>query len=241
MNDDTSMPLSLATQSLLIAGRSITLSLPADPEQMLEQALQSEAAGEHGSDPYWGLLWAASPKLAELILRHEWDQPLTAIELGCGVGLAGIAALIAGHQVVFSDHSAIAVRTSLFNARANGFANAEGLTFAWHDPPQRTFEFAFASDVVYDTSGHRPLLHTLDEVLRPDGLAWIGDVGRANMPRFLELAETNGWRFTLLDRDGRAIQRPNVLEFCVIELRRMYSRREGVMRSGVAGFQACDV
>jgi predicted nicotinamide N-methyase len=207
-------------QSVSIAGRQIEFELPADPEEMLQAALEGESTGRAGSDPYWGLLWAAAPVTAELILRHAWSRSLTALELGCGVGLTGIAALCAGHRVTFSDHSPAAVQTALANARRNGFADAAGLTFGWHEPPQRQYEFIFASDVLYDSAGHGPLLHALHQLLAPGGCVWIGDAGRAKAPQFAERALVDGWQLQLFDHRGVAISAPDHLQFRLLRLSR---------------------
>ncbi len=60
------MTLQVRTQWHSIAGRSVELVLPADPEQGLHDAVVAEAAGTSGCDPYWGLLWAAAPQTAEM-------------------------------------------------------------------------------------------------------------------------------------------------------------------------------
>lgn len=214
------MSLTFCSRTILIAGRPIVLSLPADPEQLLHQALQDEADGQSASDPNWGLLWAAAPKTAELILRTQWERSHRAIDMGCGVGLTGIAALLAGHSVVFSDHAAAAVETSLSNACANGFSGKEGLVFEWSDPPDRQFDVAFASDVLYDVSQHRSLLRALEALLHPGGIAWIGDEGRSTMPQFLQLADESGWRLKFRRVDGELVSRPELQTYNLIELHR---------------------
>lgn len=210
--------LRMRSERITLAGHQIVFQLPAEPEALLEQALEGEAAGSAGWDPYWGLLWAAAPLTGELILKDEWVPGLRALELGCGVGLTGIAALKAGLAVTFSDQSVEAVEVACRNAAANGFLNVPRRVFPWHEPPDEQFDLVFASDVLYDRSGHEPLLKTLSSVVSPNGQVWIGDAGRIHAPAFAKRAEEHGWQIELRDRSGRPVREPGHLEFRLIHM-----------------------
>lgn len=214
------MNLKVTTQSIEILGRQIVFDLPADQEEMLALALDGEASGTSEWDPYWGLLWAAAPVTAELLLSQRWQQGLSSLEVGCGVGLTGIAGLLSGLNVTFTDHAPEAVRMAQQNAARNGFPNAEGLIFDWREPVNRQFDFIFGSDILYDLAVHEPLLTTLKAMLSPTGQIWIGDAGRTNAPSFVERAKAAGWRVELRDKTNRPNPSPGHLEFRLIELRR---------------------
>ena len=214
------MTLQLTKQSLSIAGHDITIELPASQDQMLAEALQCEHAGSSDWDPYWGTLWAPAPKTAAMILRNVWPSRLKTLELGCGIGVAGVAALIAGHDVTFADHASAAVRLAVSNAALNDFADAIGMVFDWQHPPSDQFEFIVASDVLYDAAGHEPLLKTLESMLSDRGVVWIGDGGRANAPRFAELAVRNGWNVESLDEFTQPCLNPRHMQFRLLVLHR---------------------
>ncbi|MBL8816414.1 MAG: methyltransferase domain-containing protein [Planctomyces sp.] len=208
-------------QRNLILGQSvIRLRIPADPEQVLQEAVEGTEAGNRYVDPYWGLLWDAAPRTAERILRHPWQNGLRSLELGCGVGLTGIAGLIAGLDVTFTDLVPAAVEMAISNARDNGFQNAQGHVLDWCSPTNTTFPFIFASDVLYDLQNHDPLLNVLSRMLTPDGMVWIGDAGRANAPIFLEKAKAIGWMIELSDIDGRILSQPSHVSFQLITMTR---------------------
>lgn len=208
------MPL----ETVEIAGREIQLELP-DPEVMLDEAVAGEAAGQAGWDPYWGLLWAAAPQTAELLVRGapKWQS---ALELGCGIGLAGIAALSTGRAVTFSDQSAAAVAMAIRNAARNGYPESSGLVFSWEEPPDQQFDFLFGSDILYDRRGHEPLLRTLSATLAAGGRIWIGDAGRANAPLFVERAEQLGWRVRQFDSELQPLRRAELLQYRLLVLDR---------------------
>lgn len=214
------MSLKVTTQSIEILGRQIVFDLPADQEEMLALALDGEASGTSEWDPYWGLLWAAAPVTAELLLSQPWQRGLRSLEVGCGVGLAGIAGLMSGLEVTFTDHAPEAVRMAQQNAARNGFSNTEGLIFDWREPVNRRFDFIFGSDILYDEAVHEPLLTTLQAMLLPAGQVWIGDAGRTNAPKFVDRAKAAGWHVELRNNRNLPEPSPKHLEFRLIVLTR---------------------
>ncbi len=203
-----------------ICNRSVVLELPADPDQLLQDAVDAEAAGIRHADAYWGLLWDAAPKTAELILSREWPPGLRALELGCGTGLAGIAGLMVGMQMTFSDLVPSAVQLAQHNAALNGFLDADGLVLDWRDPLENRFDLLLASDVLYERANHQPLLQTLGVMLTDNGTVWIGDAGRANSPLFIKSARVAGWQVELFDQHFAPIPQPTHVQFQLLQLRR---------------------
>jgi len=79
-------------------------------------------AGKEDRDPYWTCPWPSSIALATTFL----SQPDTACgkkvaDVGCGLGLAGIAAALSGAKhVVFLDREPLALECALLNAQLYG-------------------------------------------------------------------------------------------------------------------------
>ena len=217
------MTLLLARQTLSIADHEIIIELPSSQDQVLEEAIQCARSGSSDCDPYWGSLWPTALTTAGMILRRTWPSRLRALELGCGIGVAGIAALIAGHDVTFADHASSAVKLAISNAALNGFKDTNGMVFDWQQPPTDQFDFIVASDVLYDAAGYAPLLRTLEATLSDHGVAWIGDPGRVNAPRFAELAVRHGWCVELLDEFTELCPTPTHMQFRLLVLQRSAS------------------
>jgi predicted nicotinamide N-methyase len=55
--------------------------------------------------PYWAELWPSAQALANFILQNKYlFEGKKILELGCGLGLVGIAATIAEAKVLFTDY-----------------------------------------------------------------------------------------------------------------------------------------
>ena len=151
--------------------------------------------------------------------RPTWPPGTTVLELGCGVGLVGLAALVRGWHVTFSDYTPQAIRVALENARQNGFRQAQSLLIDWHDPPSASYGVILASDVLYQRASHAPFLRAIERLMSPDGVCWIGDPGRLMAREFFQAA-TERFHVQLRDRDGHEFGVPHVGEFQLLVLRR---------------------
>jgi len=65
--------------------------------------------------PYWSELWPSSVILAEHIVRAGVCRDARVLDLGCGLGLAGIFAAIAGGNVHMMDYEYDALLFSAYN------------------------------------------------------------------------------------------------------------------------------
>jgi len=86
-------------------------------------------AGQGDRDPYWTCVWPSSVAMAQEILdRPHLVAGRRVADLGCGLGVGGIAAALAGaEEVVFLDREPLAIQCALLNARLNGFNKVKGL------------------------------------------------------------------------------------------------------------------
>ena len=216
----TPVPGGWSERSLTVAERTFRLVLPAQPDEFLEALAELPVEKQDHHDVYWAQLWQAAPPTAARILQASWPPGLEALEFGCGLGIAGLAALAAGMQVTFSDYVEFAVQTAVENARLNGFAHARGEVIDWRNPPARQWPFLFACDVLYNQQMHEPLVSFIDAVLTADGLCWIGDAGRFHAAKFLHLANSRGFLTHIEDEHGQRLAAPHHWKFQMFVLRR---------------------
>lgn len=210
------------TQRMLHLGQhAFVLRVPADPDAVLEclEAAHPDAR-PHYVDPYWARLWPAAEHLARAVIERPPAVGPRVLELGCGSGLVGIAALAAGRHVTFSDYVPLAVALALENAQSNGFPHAQGAVFDWRQPPPAEYDWIIGADLLYDRQNLMPLLALLDRMLAPAGQAWFGDAGRSPAAEFLQLANAQGWSVALYDQADRAVLTPALGSYQRIVLRR---------------------
>lgn len=173
----------------MLRGRKFSLLVPAKPDDVLYHLEDNaQATDTLGADPYWAQLWPTSLYLAEKILASDWPTGGTAIELGCGIGLAGLAALERGLHVTLSDYNPLAVELAVENARRCGYSQVSGLVLDWRQPPQHTFDVILASDVIYDRELHIPLINTIEALSHERTITWIADGGRSATEDFVYIA-----------------------------------------------------
>ena len=205
------IPGGWSEQDITVVGRTFRMLLPADPDRFLDELDESPSAPKELADPYWAKLWPAAYHLAEAMLTADFPQGTEILEIGCGSGLAGLAALARGYRVTFSDYVPMAVDLALENAERNGLARrARGLVLDWRAPPAMLVSVLIAADVLYERAKNPTLVNLLENILAPDGVAWFGDAGRSASSDFLKLATDRGFSVKLVDEHNRPVGIPAV-------------------------------
>lgn len=183
-------------ETVLIEGRTFRIIRPGEPDRLLDHPAVLEAFRQDEYMPYWSDLWPAARMLAKAVLRHDWPDGLGALELGCGLGLPGIAALSQGLHVVFSDYDATALEFADRNVRLNGLINFELLHMDWRRPPERQFPLILASDLLYEARNVEPVVSLLKKMLSPDGECWLTDQDRTPAPLLRQALADNGFAYS---------------------------------------------
>lgn len=104
-----------------IAGHPVKLVLPESEDVIVDMYA---ALGRPDDDPHWATLWQGSVALAEEVLCNpELVRGKRVIDLGTGLGLAGIAAGLAGaSEVVLTDREPRTLHCALCAAALNGLS-----------------------------------------------------------------------------------------------------------------------
>jgi len=187
-------------ERIVIGQHGFDICRPATPDALLDVATDE-------SIPYWSYLWPTAYDLAAWILSGKSQPPGEVLEIGCGIGLVGLAGLGAGWQMTLSDYEPLAVQVALTNARLNGFTAARGSVLDWREPPPQQYAAIVGCDVTYECAAHGPLLNFLDAALLPGGTCWLADCNRAATEEFLTAAEARG--YYLNRHDLPAVDFPN--------------------------------
>lgn len=159
------------------------LDRPADPDKLLDHPWVRSAYAADEYVPYWAQLWPAARMLAKVVVRENWGaypQPVRVLEVGCGLGLAGVACLARGLDVTFSDLDEMALAFAARNARLNGYpAGFRTRLVDFRSPPQDVqYPVVIGSDLMYEERLVGPLVGLLGAVLAPGGVCLITDPDR---------------------------------------------------------------
>jgi predicted nicotinamide N-methyase len=171
-------------EQVFIDDHTFHIERPIDPDALFDHPWVRSAYASDTYTPYWATLWPSARMLAKAVLREPWDtypQPVRVLEVGCGLGLAGIACLSRGLEVTFSDVDETALVFAKANANRNGFARGfRTLPLDFRCPPDDVkYPVVIGSDLMYEERLVNPLVGLLAAVLEPGGVCLIADPDRA--------------------------------------------------------------
>lgn len=142
----------------------------------------------NGEPPYWVQIWPASVAMARLLWRRGDLAGKTALDLGCGLGVPGIAAARAGSVVTFADVKPDALAFATWNAERQGNpARPTAVQFDWSRAvvPGR-FDLLLLADVSYRPVHHTALQRHCLGALAPDGVILHADPLRRESTPFCQ-------------------------------------------------------
>ncbi len=181
-------PIEIVT--LTAGAYSIRLARPALPDSLLDEPEVLARNKLDDAMPYWAFVWPSAFLLAEAVARRGPPAPgdPALLEIGCGLGIAGVFALQHGYRVVFSDEDREALAFAARSAAENGHAPAryQTLRIDWREPAPRRFGLVIGSDILYEKKLAPTLACFLESTLADHGVALVADPGRASASTFPE-------------------------------------------------------
>ena len=116
----------ITTELQVIGGQQLRFTRAANPEAVLDDVCaQEEASRLKGIAPrrtlrmpYWAAVWESALAVGEFIAARDAVSPLSnvkALDLGCGMGLAGMAMATRGARVTLVDIEQAALLVARLN------------------------------------------------------------------------------------------------------------------------------
>jgi predicted nicotinamide N-methyase len=149
----------------------------------LWEAWETECGAQQGV-PFWAVVWPAARLLARVFQAEPaWVRGQTVLDLGCGGGVAGIAAAHAGAaRVIAHDRDPVALAIAAQNATANA-ANVilQGAPLL-HRPCPASITCILVGDLFYERAAAVALEAWLRAARRRGVQVLIADAARPFVP-----------------------------------------------------------
>jgi predicted nicotinamide N-methyase len=187
--------------------QNIRLLKIADIEQFLDG---KDPFADVSEFPFWVRLWDAAMILAYVLGAQKETKGKRLLELGSGLGAAGLAAAAAGFDVTLSDSEDIRIDFQRVSAAASKLYDITFVRMDWIDPPPlKTFDVLAGAEILFREELLQPLLHIFKTYLAPDGMIYLAhDAKRQSLPKFLKLAQNDfdiALKEQTIRRDGKTI------------------------------------
>ncbi len=191
----------VAREVVSVAEMKLDFLRVADPDKVLDDICAQEERARRGIKPkrqlrmpYWAAVWESAASVGQWLgERPELVAGRSTMDLGCGMGLAGMAMASLGGRVLLGDIETAALLFAQFN------------TLAWPDRCRvrridwqtdrlnEKFDLIVGSDVLYERAQWEFIEPFLKHHLAETGTAVIGEPGRLRAEEFPRWIADRGW------------------------------------------------
>lgn len=164
-----------------------------DAAAWMRQGEWAAATARGAEPPYWVRIWPASVAMARLLWRRGSLAGLRVLDLGCGLGVPGIAACRAGASVTFADVQPSALAFASWNAARQGGEGKPAIRqFDWLQADlAEMFDLLLLADVSYRPLHHAALRRHALGCLSPRGVLVHADPLRRESGAFVRWLHEN--------------------------------------------------
>jgi len=155
------------TSKLIVKERSFDFLVP----KTLDHFMNPDDVFEHF--PLWAKIWEASLVMAEYLAGITVDPKKRFLEIGSGMGIAGIVASSFGHDITLTEYNTDALNFARANAEKNRIDTDSTLKIVrldWNEPIlEETYDLIFGSEIIYNDRDYQPILRLFEKFLKPGG------------------------------------------------------------------------
>jgi predicted nicotinamide N-methyase len=137
--------------------------------------------------PLWAKIWEASA----ILIQHMADLTVAPkrriLELGSGIGVAGVAAASMGHDITLTEYDSDALNFLRANIQINNCKHVPVLHLDWFKPElEGCFDLIIGSEVVYQERAVNALGDIFQRFLSPQGKVVLAERVRSTGAVFFE-------------------------------------------------------
>lgn len=186
INSFKDFPLEYHTAEL--EGRTYRFAMVKDAWHLLDK-IDPEAFKEDEKMPYWAEIWPGSLVLSGFLLRQNFSEGSTFMEIGAGVGVISVVLAANGFYSLATDYDEDALEFCLLNGTLNESGeNLQTAFLDWRKPTiNQQFDYIVGSDIVYEVRNMLPILDVVSKNLKPGGKFYFSDPGRRPMEHLKRL------------------------------------------------------
>jgi precorrin-6B methylase 2 len=167
-------------QPLTIGGRRFEFYVPRNLDPFIDPS------GSLAEFPLWAKIWQGAVVLATHVARLPASRKgERLLEIGAGIGVAGVVAAAHGYSVTLTDSNPHALKFAQANAVANQCPGCVVRRLDWHRPdlPER-YETIIGAEVIYKEDSIDPLRHLFETCLEPHGRIILAEEPRKTLMAF---------------------------------------------------------
>lgn len=138
--------------------------------------------------PFWVKIWEASIVLTDHLTSANIGKKKKVLEVGAGMGVAGLFLGAMGHNVTITDYEESALTLLQLNVEQNGLENIRIEKLDWENPDLTdTYDVICGSELIYNEAHIKPLMALFKKHLSPEGAVFLAhDIRRQCLVPFAE-------------------------------------------------------
>ncbi|SMD03585.1 Lysine methyltransferase [Desulfocicer vacuolatum DSM 3385] len=140
--------------------------------------------------PLWSKIWEATAVLASHISTIKVNSAHRFLEIGAGMGVAGLSCAGMGHAITITEYNEDALNFARANAILNNMEPDIVAKLDWNQPMvQGQFDYIIGSEVVFKETDFPGLYFLFQKYLKPDGKIILAEGMRKTSLKFIQEME----------------------------------------------------
>ena len=140
--------------------------------------------------PLWSKIWEATAVLANHLNTMKVNPDHRLLEIGSGMGVAGLCGNKMGHRITITEYNEDAINFARANALLNGMDPSIIAKLDWNQPMvQGKFDYIIGSEVVFKETDFPGLYFLFQKYLKPGGRIVLAEGMRKTSLKFIQEME----------------------------------------------------